>query len=82
MEKGFCKTDNRLFVSSWGPHFGEERPISGFSGSGTIFFGNCNLGCVFCQNYSISHEGEGMIMTEDALANVMIKLGIIRKFGV
>ena len=73
-EKGFCKTDNRLFVSSWGPHFGEERPISGFSGSGTIFFGNCNLGCVFCQNYSISHEGEGMTMTENTLADVMIKL--------
>lgn len=73
-EKGFCKTDDNLFVSSWGPHFGEERPITGMKGSGTIFFGNCNLGCIFCQNYSISHEGEGMQMSEDALADVMISL--------
>ncbi len=73
-EKGYCNTGDKLFVSSWGPHMGEERPITGHYGSGTIFFGNCNLGCKFCQNWEISHEGEGTLMTEEALSDVMIDL--------
>ena len=61
-ETGFCKTTDKLRVASWGPHFGEEAPLVGRYGSGTIFFSSCNLGCVFCQNWDISRlrEGEGM----------------------
>lgn len=71
---GFCRTGDRPFVSSWGPHFGEERPLVGRYGSGTIFFGNCNLGCIFCQNYTISHLGEGREMSFERLAEVMLEL--------
>jgi len=70
-EVGFCKTGNKPFVSSWGPHFGEERPLVGRFGSGTIFFGNCNLGCVFCQNWTISHLGEGEEISFERLAKIM-----------
>ncbi len=73
-EIGFCRTEDKLIVSSWGPHYGEERPLVGRGGSGTIFFTNCNLGCIFCQNYSISHLSEGSEMTEEKLATVMIGL--------
>lgn len=72
--KGFCRTGNKPFVSSWGPHFGEERPLVGRFGSGTIFFGNCNLGCLFCQNYSISHLGEGEEISFERLADIMLLL--------
>jgi putative pyruvate formate lyase activating enzyme len=61
-------------VSSSGPHFGEESPLVGRSGSGTIFFTNCNLGCVFCQNYDISHLGEGYPVDEEKIAEMMISL--------
>jgi putative pyruvate formate lyase activating enzyme len=73
-EVGFCRTEDKLIVSSWGPHYGEERPLVGRGGSGTIFFTNCNLGCIFCQNYSISHLSEGSEITEEKLATVMIGL--------
>ena len=73
-ERGFCRTGDRPFVSSWSPHFGEERPLVGRFGSGTIFFGNCNLGCLFCQNYSISHLGEGVEISFGKLADIMITL--------
>lgn len=73
-EVGFCKTTDKPFVSSWGPHFGEERPLVGYYGSGTIFFGYCNLGCIYCQNYTISHLGEGQYISEEKLANIMIDL--------
>lgn len=72
--QGFCRTGDLPFVSSWGPHFGEERPLVGSNGSGTVFFGNCNLGCIFCQNYSISHLGEGSEISCDRLAGIMISL--------
>ena len=72
--RGYCRTGDLPFVSSWGPHFGEERPLVGRSGSGTIFFGNCSLGCIFCQNYSISHLGEGREMTHEQLAEIMLSL--------
>jgi putative pyruvate formate lyase activating enzyme len=71
---GFCKTKDRPFVSSWGPHFGEERPLVGRFGSGTIFFSRCNLGCVFCQNWTISHAGEGDETSVESLAKVMLDL--------
>ncbi|GBE00336.1 radical SAM superfamily protein [bacterium BMS3Abin07] len=73
-EHGFCRTADKLIVSSWGPHFGEERPLVGRGGSGTIFFTNCNLGCFFCQNYPVSHLSDGSEMSEDKLASVMIDL--------
>jgi putative pyruvate formate lyase activating enzyme len=74
LKRGFCRTGDKPFVSSWGPHFGEERPLVGSHGSGTIFFGNCNLGCIFCQNYSIGHLGEGREMPVERLAEVMLEL--------
>ena len=73
-ERGFCRTGDRPFISSWNPHFGEERPLVGMFGSGTVFFGYCNLGCVFCQNWTISHLGEGAEITVEALADVMLGL--------
>jgi putative pyruvate formate lyase activating enzyme len=73
-QKGFCKTGNNPFVSSWAPHFGEERPLVGRFGSGTIFFSNCNLGCLFCQNYSISHLKEGIEISFEKLADIMLAL--------
>jgi putative pyruvate formate lyase activating enzyme len=73
-EKGFCKTGDKPFISSYGPHFGEERPLVGRFGSGTIFMGSCNLGCIFCQNYSISHLGEGLEMSFEKLSDIMLSL--------
>lgn len=73
-EKGYCKTGVKAMVSSFGPHFGEESPLVGYSGSGTIFFTNCNLGCLFCQNYDISHLGYGEETDEKDLALIMLKL--------
>ena len=73
-KRGFCRTGDKPFVSSWGPHFGEERPLVGRHGSGTIFFGYCNLGCIFCQNYTISHLGDGREMSFERLAEVMLEL--------
>ena len=61
-------------VASYGPHFGEERPLVGTGGSGTIFFSNCDLGCVFCQNYDISHFGEGQEISVEHLASIMMDL--------
>jgi putative pyruvate formate lyase activating enzyme len=61
-------------VSSYAPHFGEEDPLVGRGGSGTIFFTHCNLRCVFCQNYDISHLGEGYEISPGGLAAIMIRL--------
>jgi putative pyruvate formate lyase activating enzyme len=71
---GFCRTADRPIVSSYNPHFGEERPLVGRYGSGTIFFANCNLGCIFCQNWSISHLGEGGTISFEQLADIMLAL--------
>jgi len=71
---GVCKTGDRPFVASWGPHFGEERPLVGRYGSGTIFFSHCNLRCIFCQNWSISHLGEGSEISHERLARLMIEI--------
>jgi putative pyruvate formate lyase activating enzyme len=73
-QKGFCRTGDRPYVASWGPHFGEERPLVGRFGSGTIFFSFCNLGCIYCQNWTISHLGEGREISFDRLAQIMIEL--------
>jgi putative pyruvate formate lyase activating enzyme len=63
-----------LKIASIGPHHGEEPPLSGTKGSGTIFFSNCNLRCIFCQNYQISQEGIGYFISEEELADEMLKL--------
>lgn len=73
-EKGFCQADSTLEISSAHPHFGEERPLVGKGGSGTIFLSNCSLRCVFCINYSISQEGEGTRRTIDHFASMMLSL--------
>lgn len=73
-EKGICQTGEHAIVSSYNPHFGEESPLVGNHGSGTIFFARCNLLCVFCQNYDISHEGEGVEFSSEQLAIAMLFL--------
>ncbi len=69
-----CRTGKNPIVSSAHPHFGEEEPLSGHRGSGTIFFSYCNLKCVFCQNWEISWRGEGMESTPRQLADQMLHL--------
>lgn len=73
-EPGTCSTGEYAMVSSYAPHFGEETPISGSQGSGTIFFTHCNLLCNFCQNYDISHEGRGQVVTALELSEMMLTL--------
>jgi putative pyruvate formate lyase activating enzyme len=73
-DRACCRTGEHAVVCSIGPHHGEERPLSGRRGSGTIFFGWCNLGCVFCQNWQISHQGEGREMDCRILAERMLSL--------
>ena len=73
-EKGFCRTGLKAMVSSYNPHFGEEDPLVGRGGSGTIFFTHCNLLCLFCQNYEISHLGEGREADPAQLARMMLHL--------
>jgi putative pyruvate formate lyase activating enzyme len=73
-EKGVCRTGRLAMVSSYSPHFGEEDPLVGTNGSGTIFITNCNLLCVFCQNWEISHLGEGSEVSSEALAHMMLQL--------
>ena len=73
-QTGVCKTADRAWISSFNAHFGEEAPLVGNSGSGTIFFTHCNLMCIFCQNFDISHEGYGQEVTADQLATVMMQL--------
>lgn len=73
-ERGFCKSLVRPVIASCTLHFGEEPPISGQKGSGTIFFAGCNMGCVFCQNFPISQLGVGKEMTVRQLADSMMAL--------
>ncbi len=73
-ETGVCKTGEKAWVSSFGPHFGEESPLVGTRGSGTIFFTHCNLLCLFCQNFDISHEGAGEPVSAEQLARIMLDL--------
>jgi len=73
-ETGFCGIGDKAVVSSVGPHFGEESVLIGLGGSGTIFFAGCNLGCIFCQNFDISHHHHGREMTIEQLAQAMLEL--------
>lgn len=71
---GYCKAPNDLYISSAFPHFGEESPLVGIHGSGTIFLSHCNLRCIFCQNYDISIYGDGRTCSYNNLASIMIEL--------
>jgi putative pyruvate formate lyase activating enzyme len=71
---GFCGIGDMPIVNSVGPHFGEESVLVGPGGSGTIFFAGCNLGCVFCQNFDISHLRHGRPVTIENLAGAMLEL--------
>ncbi len=73
-ETGVCNTAALAWVSSYNSHFGEESPLVGSHGSGTIFFTHCNLMCLFCQNFDISHQGHGQEVTDDQLAAIMLAL--------
>ncbi|MBW1803178.1 MAG: radical SAM protein, partial [Deltaproteobacteria bacterium] len=73
-ETGYCKTGRKIKVASYSPHFGEEAPLVGKNGSGTIFISSCNLLCIFCQNFEISHKNEGTEVEPEHLAAMMIEL--------
>lgn len=73
-ETGFCKTGVHPVIASYGPHFGEEPPLVGQHGSGTIFFSRCNLRCSYCQNYTISQEACGQPVGCMELADIMLQL--------
>jgi len=73
-ETGFCNATSTLKVASFSPHYGEERPLVGVGGSGTIFLSHCNLRCDFCQNWDISHKGSGTDCTIEDLAAMMLDL--------
>ncbi|MCK9593363.1 MAG: radical SAM protein [Methanoregula sp.] len=73
-ERGFCRTGLFPVISSFGPHFGEEPPLVGRQGSGTIFFTCCNLTCEYCQNYTISQTGTGETISCETLAGMMLDL--------
>lgn len=73
-ESGECHVTSQPIVSNYGPHFGEEAPLVGRHGSGTIFFAYCNLHCIFCQNHTISQMGEGSPVNGEELARIMLSL--------
>ncbi len=73
-QKGICRSNVQLQISSYNAHFGEEPPISGMNGSGTIFFTNCTLRCVYCQNYPISQLGHGNPISVSDLSGIMLEL--------
>jgi len=74
-ETGFCKTGLQAEVYSYMAHHGEEPPISGTKGSGTIFFSHCNMACVYCQNYEFSQKNEqGRGVSDQELAKIMLEL--------
>jgi len=73
-EVGVCSSTSQAIVSSAHPHFGEERPLVGRGGSGTIFFSHCNLLCAFCQNWEISHRGDGFPVSDEMIGRLMTGL--------
>jgi len=73
-ETGACRVGKEILISTASLHHGEEPPISGYRGSGTIFFSSCNLRCVFCQNYSISQHKQGYVVSVEELAAEMLAL--------
>ncbi len=73
-EHGFCRAGNELEIYRYAPHHGEEPPISGRKGSGTVFFSRCTLKCLYCQNYPWSQEGAGKKITVEKLAAILREL--------
>ncbi len=73
-ELGDCAVGDQAWVSSYGPHLGEEDPIRGWKGSGTIFFSGCNLSCIYCQNSDISQQLVGRPYSPEGLAGIMLEL--------
>ena len=73
-EIGFCLLPANIIIDCALPHHGEEPPLSGTGGAGTIFFSSCNLRCIYCQNYQISHQAEGRELDPPELAQVMLDL--------
>ncbi|MDY3929465.1 MAG: radical SAM protein [Clostridia bacterium] len=73
-ETGYCGADDKIKIGRSALHFWEEPPISGINGSGAVFFSNCNLGCVFCQNYKISSEHSGKHISEEKLCDIFLDL--------
>jgi len=71
---GVCQTFERARISSYGPHHGEEDPLRGWRGSGTIFFTSCNLHCQYCQNHAISQTDQGKQVESEELAGIMLEL--------
>lgn len=71
---GFCRTGESAWVASYGPHHGEEPPLRGWGGSGTVFFSRCNLRCVFCQNHDISQRSAGRETNTEDLASIFLAL--------
>ncbi|MEW6301043.1 MAG: radical SAM protein [Thermodesulfobacteriota bacterium] len=77
-KRGVCRADDTVQIASYGPHFGEEDPLVGTHGSGTIFFTGCNLRCVFCQNWDISQMRRGRTVSVSELADIMVELQDMR----
>lgn len=78
---GFCGAEDKLRIFRWGPHFGEEPPISGERGSGCIFFSRCTMKCLYCQNSPWSWKGGGKDYSVEELAAIMRKLAVEDKVG-
>ena len=72
-KKGYCRCDDKIRIALVSKHYFEEPCISGRNGSGTIFFSNCNLNCIFCQNHDISQGGKGIDVTIERLAEIMLE---------
>ena len=73
-EKGRCGAPDEILLARASVHLWEEPPISGTKGSGTVFFAGCNLGCVFCQNYEISHNKKGKSISDERLCEIFDEL--------
>ncbi len=73
-QAGFCGAGETVKLYRYGPHFGEEPPIAGTRGSGTLFFSHCTLACIYCQNYPWSQQGEGEVISVERLAEIMGEL--------
>ena len=73
-EIGYCRASNKMKIGGYHLHMWEEPCISGTEGSGTVFFSGCCLKCCFCQNYEISAEGKGFVLTEQELADTFLRL--------
>lgn len=73
-EQGFCRAGSVAEISGYGPHFGEEPPLVGRNGSGTVFFTHCTMCCIFCQNYRTSQLGEGGPVSAEELGRIFLRL--------